>query len=146
MARHLRRQVEGRRRQGAPSRPDLSLSPVRPADPLLPSKPTSIGTPQVPDGRWQPKGALDCLRKAMRWYEVLQADDGHWAGDYGGPMFLMPGLVTVWYVTGKPESVISVLLTKARRGGLRDRTSVVAVAAAPTAHATIKLVIDFDDT
>lgn len=21
----------------------------------------------------------------------LQAEDGHWAGDYGGPLFLLPG-------------------------------------------------------
>ena len=32
-------------------------------------------------------------------YSQLQCDDGHWGGDYGGPMFLMPGIVIVAYVT-----------------------------------------------
>ncbi|THG13193.1 hypothetical protein TEA_004503 [Camellia sinensis var. sinensis] len=32
------------------------------------------------------------LRKALRFYASLQAEDGHWPGDYGGPLFLMPGL------------------------------------------------------
>lgn len=27
----------------------------------------------------------------MRFYAGLQAEDGHWAGDYGGPLFLLPG-------------------------------------------------------
>lgn len=31
---------------------------------------------------------------------MLQCDDGHWAGDYGGPMFLMPGLIIAYHVTG----------------------------------------------
>lgn len=27
----------------------------------------------------------------MTFYMGLQAEDGHWAGDYGGPLFLLPG-------------------------------------------------------
>lgn len=30
---------------------------------------------------------------------MLQQDDGGYNGDYGGPMFLLPGLAIVWYVT-----------------------------------------------
>jgi cycloartenol synthase len=33
---------------------------------------------------------------------MLQCSDGHWAGDYGGPMFLMPGLIIVLYITKAP--------------------------------------------
>lgn len=48
----------------------------------------------------------DALRKGFRFYRMLQADDGHWAGDYGGPHFLSPGLVIVWYATGKKDVVL----------------------------------------
>ena len=34
------------------------------------------------------------LRGAISFYEGLQCEDGHWAGDYGGPMFLFPGAAT----------------------------------------------------
>ena len=30
----------------------------------------------------------------------LQCADGHWAGDYGGPLFLLPGLVLAAFVSG----------------------------------------------
>ncbi|OMO66617.1 Terpenoid cyclases/protein prenyltransferase alpha-alpha toroid [Corchorus capsularis] len=33
------------------------------------------------------------LRRALDFYSTIQSDDGHWPGDYGGPMFLLPGLV-----------------------------------------------------
>ncbi|XP_072022420.1 lanosterol synthase-like [Amphiura filiformis] len=36
----------------------------------------------------------------MAFYSKLQTEDGHWAGDYGGPLFLMPGLLIVCYITG----------------------------------------------
>jgi hypothetical protein len=45
----------------------------------------------------------EATRLATHFYSMLQTEDGHWAGDYGGPHFLMPGLVTAWYVMGKPE-------------------------------------------
>lgn len=35
--------------------------------------------------------AAEAARKGMRFYAALQAEDGHWAGDYGGPLFLLPG-------------------------------------------------------
>lgn len=38
---------------------------------------------------------LRCLGK-------IQTEDGHWAGDYGGPMFLLPGYAIVMHVTNTP--------------------------------------------
>ncbi|XP_045357025.1 lanosterol synthase isoform X1 [Leopardus geoffroyi] len=40
------------------------------------------------------EGALN----GMTFYVGLQAEDGHWAGDYGGPLFLLPGLLITCYV------------------------------------------------
>lgn len=33
------------------------------------------------------------LRRGLRFYSTLQAVDGFWPGDYGGPLFFIPGLV-----------------------------------------------------
>ena len=47
------------------------------------------------------------LKNGVSFYETLQAEDGHWPGDYGGPMFLMPGLIITCYVTGVLDSALS---------------------------------------
>ncbi|MBL0309033.1 MAG: terpene cyclase/mutase family protein [Bacteroidetes bacterium] len=49
-----------------------------------------------------PKEVFRSLYKGVNFYESLQADEGHWPGDYGGPMFLLPGLIITSYVTGVP--------------------------------------------
>ncbi len=43
--------------------------------------------------------AKEALQKGWEYYTQLQDDDGHWAGDYGGPMFLLPGLIIVAHIT-----------------------------------------------
>ncbi|KAK7244072.1 hypothetical protein RIF29_38890 [Crotalaria pallida] len=47
------------------------------------------------------------LKRALRSLSTLQAEDGFWPGDYGGPMFLLPGLVIGLFVTGALNTVLS---------------------------------------
>ncbi len=44
----------------------------------------------------------EAARKAIHFYTGIQAQSGHWPGDYGGPHFLAPGLVIASYVTDTP--------------------------------------------
>jgi cycloartenol synthase len=46
------------------------------------------------------------LRGAVGFYQALQCDDGHFPGDYGGPMFLMPGLIITLYTCGVLDEVL----------------------------------------
>ena len=44
----------------------------------------------------------DALIKGMNYFAYLQSEDGHWPGDYGGPLFLLPGLLIAAYISGTP--------------------------------------------
>jgi len=46
------------------------------------------------------------LRGGVGFYQALQCDDGHFPGDYGGPMFLMPGLLITLYTCGVLDEVL----------------------------------------
>ena len=48
------------------------------------------------------KDPLDAARNGYKFYKELQSHDGHWAGEYGGPMFLLPAFVIGSYVIGMP--------------------------------------------
>nr|APO20484.1 lanosterol synthase [Ganoderma lucidum] len=55
-----------------------------------------VGLPELPP----PTNALEAARNGYRFFQKLQTERGHWAGEYGGPMFLLPGLVIGSYVCG----------------------------------------------
>lgn len=42
------------------------------------------------------------IRKGFHYFKHLLSDEGHLPGDYGGPMFLMPGLIIASYLSKKP--------------------------------------------
>ncbi|XP_048252682.1 lanosterol synthase-like [Haliotis rufescens] len=46
--------------------------------------------------------AKEAAYNSMRFYAGLQADDGHWAADYSGQVFLLPAYVIVSYITDAP--------------------------------------------
>ncbi|KAL1532951.1 Cycloartenol synthase [Salvia divinorum] len=46
------------------------------------------------------------LRGALRFYSTLQAEDGHWPGDYGGPLFPLPFLVISLFVIGALNTIL----------------------------------------
>ncbi|XP_051113920.1 cycloartenol Synthase-like isoform X2 [Andrographis paniculata] len=50
---------------------------------------------------------VNVLRKGMRFYSSLQADDGHWPGDYAGPLFLIPPLIIALFIMDSLSSTLS---------------------------------------
>ncbi|KAF2685400.1 terpene synthase [Lentithecium fluviatile CBS 122367] len=48
------------------------------------------------------KTPLHAAANGLSFFSQLQLPPGNWACDYGGPMFLLPGLVITWYVTETP--------------------------------------------
>ena len=47
------------------------------------------------------------LRAGVAAQQSLQTDTGYFPADYGGPMFLMPGLLITCYITGVLDAVLT---------------------------------------
>ncbi len=73
------------------------LSPLPSPDPAR--RPTSD---VAPSREARARRAIDLAQKNLR---HLQAADGHWPGDYGGPMFLLPMLVALYHASGTLDRV-----------------------------------------
>ncbi len=48
----------------------------------------------------------NALMKGWHFYSQLQTSDGNWTGDYGGPHFLLPGLIIVSHITETSFSAV----------------------------------------
>mmetsp|Transcript_24175 Transcript_24175/g.67231 ORF Transcript_24175/g.67231 Transcript_24175/m.67231 type:complete len:765 (-) Transcript_24175:284-2578(-) len=69
--------------------------------------PVVLSTDELPSiGPVPTERVTNSLKGAVDFYRFLQQEDGHWPGDYGGPMFLMPGLVITCYTTGCIDQVL----------------------------------------
>lgn len=44
----------------------------------------------------------EAIVKAIQYFSCLQSTEGHWPGDYGGPLFLLPGILIAAYITESP--------------------------------------------
>lgn len=58
------------------------------------------------------RDARQAVRDGINYYQTLQTADGNWPGDYGGPMFLLPGLVIASYITESPFTAPEALLMR----------------------------------
>jgi len=84
---------------------DITFNPkrnVNTSDQLLRNQMISQWKGPKPDLSKVPTTAKEAAFKGMSFFQMLQCEDGHWAGDYGGPMFLMPGLICTLYLTETP--------------------------------------------
>ena len=45
---------------------------------------------------------LQAAKNGFDFFKELQLEDGHWGCEYGGPMFLIPGLIIAMYITETP--------------------------------------------
>ncbi|KAK7911224.1 Lanosterol synthase [Apiospora marii] len=57
-----------------------------------------LGLPDLPE----PTKPIDAFRNGLTFFEKLQLQSGTWGSEYGGPMFLLPGVVFAWYATKTP--------------------------------------------
>ncbi|PGH09413.1 hypothetical protein AJ80_07688 [Polytolypa hystricis UAMH7299] len=70
-----------------------------------------LGLPTGLPGLPAAKTPLQSARNGLSFFSKLQLEPGNWACEYGGPMFLLPGLIITWYVTNTlipPEYAIEI--------------------------------------
>ncbi|KAI9878912.1 MAG: Lanosterol synthase (Oxidosqualene--lanosterol cyclase) [Pleopsidium flavum] len=72
---------------------ELKTWPQSTADKYHLGLPTNL--PALPSA----KTPLSSVSNALSFFSHLQLPPGNWACEYGGPMFLLPGLVIAWHVT-----------------------------------------------
>lgn len=66
------------------------------------SKQLTLTTLQELPNLPKPTAAIDAAKNGLEFFEKLQLPSGHWACEYGGPLFLLPSIVIAWYVTKTP--------------------------------------------
>jgi lanosterol synthase len=58
---------------------------------------------QIPQsGNPEEQKVTEALVKGMNYFSYLQSEEGHWPGDYGGPLFLLPGLLIASFISDTP--------------------------------------------
>ncbi|EEY21529.1 lanosterol synthase [Verticillium alfalfae VaMs.102] len=98
-----KRVAEAIAEQPWPKKPRISRRPMSQPSPkiLIPAaNQLHQGLPDLPP----PESPLDAATNGLTFFEKLQLDPGEWGCEYGGPMFLLPGIVITWYVTKTPIS------------------------------------------
>ncbi|KAF9302335.1 Lanosterol synthase (Oxidosqualene--lanosterol cyclase) [Mortierella antarctica] len=70
------------------------------ADPQTDIEKYWLGLPTEAPHLPKAKTALESARNGFEFFKRLQNEEGFWSGEYGGPMFLLPGLVITYYITG----------------------------------------------
>lgn len=45
---------------------------------------------------------MESVDNGLSFFSELQLPPGNWGCEYGGPLFLMAGIVMAWYITGTP--------------------------------------------
>jgi lanosterol synthase len=65
----------------------------------------------------------ESLKKSIEYMSSIQNKEGFWSGDYGGPLFLLPGFLIVYYILGiilpkeiKEEMIKYILNTQNKKG------------------------------
>ncbi|KAG6430222.1 hypothetical protein SASPL_108284 [Salvia splendens] len=61
---------------------------------------------KVGSGEVSEERVVVALPGALRFYATLQAEDGHWPGDYAGPLFLLPFLIISLFVMGSLNTIL----------------------------------------